>query len=94
MNRPSHSEDVNDDYNPTADFAASIAECYRAIRERVAAGGPGWGGWPAGVHADAGGQGFTQQSRPRPDSFSPLAAQDRAAPVPAPLHQHAGNMMR
>jgi hypothetical protein len=34
------------DYNPAADMKASIAECYRAVKERVAAGGPGWGGWP------------------------------------------------
>jgi hypothetical protein len=89
MNRPSHSEDESDDYDPTADFSASIDECYRAIRERVAAGGPGWGGWPAGVHGDAGGQGVAQQPRPRPDSFSPVAAQDCAAPVPSALHQPA-----
>jgi len=85
---------VSDDYDPTADFARSIAECYRAIRERVQAGGPGWGGWPAGVHADAGGQGFTQQPRQGPDSFSPLAAQDRPAPVPSPLHQPSGDLMK
>jgi len=92
MNRPSHSEDVSDDYDPTADFAASIDECYRAIRERVAGGGPGWGGWPTGVHGDTGGQGFAQQPRPRPDSFSPLAAEDRVAPLPVALHKPARNM--
>ena len=81
---------MNDDYNPTADFSASVDECYRVIRERVAAGGPGWGGWPAGVHGDAGGQGVTQQPRQRPDSFSALAAQDCTAPLPPPLHQPAG----
>jgi hypothetical protein len=30
------------DYNPIADFAGSLDECYRAIRERIAAGGPPW----------------------------------------------------
>jgi hypothetical protein len=35
-----------DDYDPAADMKASIAECYRAVKERVAAGGPGWEGWP------------------------------------------------
>src|SRR5207342_2665701 len=59
-----------------------------------AAGGPGWGGWPARVHRDAGGQGFTEQSRQRPDSFSALAAQDCLAPVPSPLHQPAGDLMK
>jgi hypothetical protein len=39
---------MSDDYDPTADFARSIDECYRAIRERVQAGGPGWGGWRGG----------------------------------------------
>ena len=29
-------------YDPTADFAGSIDEAYRAIRERKASGGPGW----------------------------------------------------
>jgi uncharacterized protein YdaU (DUF1376 family) len=90
MKCPSRSEDVNDEYDPTADFARSIDECYRAIRERVDAGGSGWGGWPAGVHADPGGQGFTQQPRPRPDSFSSLAVEDRAAPLPTSLHRDAG----
>ena len=33
------------DYNATDDFARSIDECYREIRERVANGGKGWGGW-------------------------------------------------
>jgi uncharacterized protein YdaU (DUF1376 family) len=94
MKCPSHSEDVSDDYNPTADFAASIDECYRAIRERVAAGGSGWGGWATGVHCDAGGQGITQQSRPRPDSFSPLAVEDSPASVPSPLHKPAGDLMK
>ena len=89
MKCPPRSEGENDDYNPTADFAASIDECYRAIRARVLAGGSGWCGWPADLHVDAGGQGFAQQARHGPDSFSPLAAQDRAAPVPAPLHRRA-----
>lgn len=34
-----------DDYDATEDFARSIEEAYRVIRERVAAGGKGWGGW-------------------------------------------------
>ena len=29
-------------YDPTADFAGSLDDAYRAIRERQAAGGPGW----------------------------------------------------
>jgi len=33
------------DYNGPDDFARSIDEAYRAIRERKANGGPGWGGW-------------------------------------------------
>jgi len=33
---------VDDDYDAAADFAGSIAECYRAIRERIARGGPPW----------------------------------------------------
>ena len=89
MRCPPRSEDVSDDYDPTADFAASIDECYRAIRERVAAGGPGWGGWPAGVHRDAGGQGVTQQPGPRPDSFSPLVVEDRITTVSVALHKPA-----
>jgi hypothetical protein len=32
-------------YDPTDDFARSIDEAYRVIRERKANGGPGWGGW-------------------------------------------------
>jgi hypothetical protein len=32
-----------DDYNATDDFARSIEEAYRVIRERKANGGPGWG---------------------------------------------------
>ncbi len=32
----------NDGYNAAADFAGSLDEGYRAIRERKAAGGPGW----------------------------------------------------
>jgi hypothetical protein len=30
------------DYDGADDFARSIDECYRAIRERKAKGGPGW----------------------------------------------------
>ena len=74
----------SDDYDATADFAASIDECYRAIRERVAAGGPGWGGWRTDVRGHAGGQ-----ARQQPDPRDPLAAQDRAAPVPAQMHRRA-----
>jgi hypothetical protein len=33
---------TDDDYDAAADFAGSIAECYRAIRERIARGGPPW----------------------------------------------------
>lgn len=29
-------------YNPRDDFNKSVNECYRAIKERVANGGPGW----------------------------------------------------
>lgn len=32
-------------YDPVDDFARSIDEAYRVIRERKAAGGKGWGGW-------------------------------------------------
>jgi site-specific DNA-methyltransferase (adenine-specific) len=32
-------------YNATDDFARSIDEAYREIRDRKAKGGPGWGGW-------------------------------------------------
>ena len=31
-----------DNYNATDDFAKSIDEAYRAIRERMRNGGPGW----------------------------------------------------
>ena len=31
-----------DDYNATDDFAKSIDEAYRVIRERMRNGGPGW----------------------------------------------------
>jgi hypothetical protein len=34
------------EYDGADDFARSIDECYRAIRERKAKGGPGWGGPP------------------------------------------------
>jgi len=39
-------EKKGDNYNADKDFSESINECYRDIRERVANGGPGWGGWP------------------------------------------------
>ena len=32
----------DDDYDAAADMSGSIEECYRAIRERVANGGPGF----------------------------------------------------
>jgi len=31
-----------DDYDWDTDFARSIEECYRVIRERKSNGGPGW----------------------------------------------------
>jgi len=31
-----------DDYDAAADFGGSLNECYRAIRERMAQGGPPW----------------------------------------------------
>lgn len=31
-----------DEYDPMKDLAGCFDECYRAIRERMAAGGPGW----------------------------------------------------
>jgi hypothetical protein len=34
-----------DEYDGAEDFARSIDEAYREIRERKAKGGPGWGGW-------------------------------------------------
>jgi DNA (cytosine-5)-methyltransferase 1 len=34
-----------DDYDGDDDFAKSYSECLRAIRERKANGGKGWGGW-------------------------------------------------
>ena len=33
---------TDDDYDAAADMSGSIEECYRAIRERVARGGPGF----------------------------------------------------
>jgi hypothetical protein len=36
---------TEDEYNATDDFARSIEEAYRVIRERKKNGGPGWGGW-------------------------------------------------
>jgi DNA (cytosine-5)-methyltransferase 1 len=35
----------HDEYDGADDFARSIDECYCAIRERKAKGGPGWRGW-------------------------------------------------
>lgn len=32
----------DDDYDAADDLSRSIAECYRAIRERMARGGPPW----------------------------------------------------
>lgn len=32
----------DDDYDAAADLSASIEFCYRAIRERMARGGPPW----------------------------------------------------
>jgi hypothetical protein len=32
----------DDDYDAADDLSRSIAECYRAIRERIARGGPPW----------------------------------------------------
>jgi len=42
---PRSTERDNDDsYDAAADMENSLAECYRAVRERKAAGGPGWSG--------------------------------------------------
>jgi len=30
------------EYDPAADLAGSLEDCYRAIKARKAAGGPGW----------------------------------------------------
>lgn len=50
-----------DDYDAAADMRASVEFAYEAIRARVAAGGPGWGGYPV-------------EALPLPvDSFSPEA---------------------
>ena len=38
----SHDGHDDDDYDAEKDFSASIDECYRVIRERVANGGPSW----------------------------------------------------
>jgi hypothetical protein len=35
-------------YDADADFSGSIEDAYRAVRERVAAGGPGWPREPQG----------------------------------------------
>jgi hypothetical protein len=43
--KPEKEQPPPDDYNATDDFARSIEEAYRAIRERKANGGPGWGGY-------------------------------------------------
>jgi len=37
-----HAQRAQADYNPEDDFARSIEEAYRVIRERKANGGPGW----------------------------------------------------
>ena len=79
-------EAQNDDYDAAADFAQSIDECYRAIHERVAAGGPGWGGWPQAPDLSAH---TRSQAWQRSDPRHPGLAQDRAAPVPASLHRRA-----
>lgn len=39
---PAVKQKIADDYNATDDFARSIDEAYRVIRERMANGGPGW----------------------------------------------------
>jgi hypothetical protein len=36
----------SDDYSPSDDLAKAIEFAYEFIRQRVAQGGPGWGGWP------------------------------------------------
>jgi hypothetical protein len=33
---------TDDNYDTAKDMSASIEECYRAIRERIARGGPPW----------------------------------------------------
>jgi hypothetical protein len=38
---PAH-EAQDESYNAADDFSRSIDACYRAVRERVAAGGKGW----------------------------------------------------
>jgi hypothetical protein len=42
QNQHCQKPDEPDDYDATNDFAKSIEEAYRAIRERKAAGGKGW----------------------------------------------------
>jgi hypothetical protein len=46
MNRaPSPPDDA---YDPADDIRRSVELAYALIRQHVAAGGRGWGGWPAG----------------------------------------------
>jgi hypothetical protein len=33
---------MRDEYDAISDFAGSLSECYRAVRARIAAGGPLW----------------------------------------------------
>lgn len=40
--RKAHKWQARDDYDGNDDFAKSIEEGLRAIRERMAKGGPGW----------------------------------------------------
>ncbi len=40
-----------DTYNADDDLRESIAEGFRAVKDRVAAGGRGWHGWPPDVDA-------------------------------------------
>jgi hypothetical protein len=54
-----------DEYDPYADLAASLNECYRAIRERIADGGPPW----APQRWDQPQQGVPQSDGPPPGSL-------------------------
>jgi len=44
----------DDDYDSADDFARSVDEAYRVVRERVAAGGPSWTPQAPGSRLDAG----------------------------------------